>query len=242
MYLCINIFIIFVLNLKIEIIVGYRTYIAEMPKREYNKIKSLTREGLIEHLKLEVDEDENYLGIGVYDFGKTLYEFGKYTDFEPPKKSLKTFFKNKELNKYFTKEHDFNIVTAEFLEYIIDGYARRIETYYNDMIMPFFNKGENKYRDNPKDFLNSVETEYNYPNNKHTFDFSKITPEEQTSLFKIIEHIRSFRQEWNDYRPYNLKHGDEVSNSCKYEYAIFQLVKIYKSFDWKRNVMIYYGY
>lgn len=51
---------------------GYRTYIAEMPKRDYNKIKSMTREQLIEHLKLEVEEDENYLGIGVYDFGKKL--------------------------------------------------------------------------------------------------------------------------------------------------------------------------
>lgn len=223
---------------------GYRTYIAEMPKREYNKIKSMTKEQLIEHYKLEVEEEENYIGLGVYDFGQTLYGFGKYTDFEPPKKSLKTFFKKKELNKVFTEEHDFNIVTPEFLEYVIDGYAKRVEKYYNDMVIPFFNEGKNKWRNEPKEFLNSVKRDYNCSTNKDTyqFDFSKITPEEQTALFEIIEHMKSFRQEWNDYRPYNLKHGDSVSTSCKYEYAIFQLVKIYKSFDWKKSVMVYYGY
>ena len=44
---------------------GYRTYIGSMPKREYNKIKSMSREQLIEHYKLEVEEDENYLELKV---------------------------------------------------------------------------------------------------------------------------------------------------------------------------------
>ena len=138
----------------------------------------MSREQLIEHYKLEVEEDENYLGMAVYDFGESLYEFGKYTDFEPPKKSLKTFFKNKELNKYFTEEHDFNIVTKDFLEYIIESYKKRISDYYNDMMNPFF----------------------------------------------------------------GVENGNSITSSWKYEYAIFELVRIYKSFDWKRNVMIYYGY
>ena len=140
---------------------GYRTYIGSMPKREYNKIKSMSREQLIEHYKLEVEEDENYLGMGVYDFGESLYEFGKYTDFEPPKKSLKTFFKNKKLNKYFTEEHDFNIVTKEFLEYIIESYKKRISDYYNDMMNPFFGvKNGLLQTDKPCEFLNSIKTHF----------------------------------------------------------------------------------
>lgn len=58
----------------------------------------------------------------------------------------------------------------------------------------------------------------------------------------MIEHIRSMRTEWTCLTPYNLKNGDNITTSWKYEYAIFELVRIYKSFDWKRNVMIYYGY
>lgn len=222
---------------------GYRTYIGSMPKREYNKIKSMSREQLIEHYKLEVEEDENYLGMGVYDFGESLYEFGKYTDFEPPKKSLKTFFKNKELNKYFTEEHDFNIVTKEFLEYIIESYKKRISDYYNDMMNPFFGvKNGILERDKPCEFLNSIKTDYKYPENDTTFDFTKITQQEQNALFKIIEHVRSMRTEWTCLEPYDLENGESVTSSWKYEYGIFELVRIYKSFDWKRNVMIYYGY
>jgi hypothetical protein len=225
---------------------GYRTYVASMPKREYNKIKSMTKDQLIEHYKIEREDyeiEEGYIGMGVYDFGKELYEFGKYTDFEPPKGSLKTFFKNKELNKYYTDEHDFNIVTPEFLAYIIDSYKKIVTDYYNDMMNPFFGKKVERYdRDNPTDFLNSVKVEYNYPNNKYKFDFSLITQEEQNSLWKIIDHVRSMRTEWTAITPYDLSRGDEVTTSWKYEYVIFELVRIYKTFDWKKNVMIYYGY
>lgn len=212
---------------------GYRTYIGSMPKKEYNKIKSMSREKLIEHYNLEFEKDDNYLGMSVYDFGESLYEFGKYTEFEPPKKSLKTFFKNKELNKYFTEEHDFNIVTKEFLEYIIESYKKRISDYYNNMINPFFDKS---------DFLNSIKTDYNHTKYNTTFDFTKITQEEQNALYKIIEHIRNMRTEWTSLTPYNLENGNSITSSWKYEYGIFELVRIYKSFDWKRNVMIYYGY
>jgi hypothetical protein len=206
----------------------------------------MTKDQLIEHYKIEREDyeiEEGYIGMGVYDFGKELYEFGKYTDFEPPKGSLKTFFKNKELNKYYTDEHDFNIVTPEFLAYIIDSYKKIVTDYYNDMMNPFFGKKVERYdRDNPTDFLNSVKVEYNYPNNKYNFDFSLITQEEQNSLWKIIDHVRSMRTEWTTITPYDLSRGDEVTTSWKYEYVIFELVRIYKTFDWKKNVMIYYGY
>ena len=42
--------------------------------------------------------------------------------------------------------------------------------------------------------------------------------------------------------PYNLENGEQVVNSYKYEYSLFELVRIYKAFDWKNNIMIYYGY
>lgn len=225
---------------------GYRTYIASMPKRDYNKIKSMTKKQLIEHYKIERDEyeiEDGYIGMGVYDFGTELYEFGKYTEFEPPKGSLKTFFKNKELNRYFTEEHDFNIVTPEFLAYIIDSYKQRVADYYNDMMTPFFGK-QDSFRDRakPTDFLNSVQNEYGYPNSNHKFDFSLITQEEQNALWKIIDHVRSMRTEWTAMTPYNLTKGNQVTTSGKYEYATFELVRIYKTFDWKKNVMLYYGY
>ena len=117
------------------------------------------------------------------------------------------------------------------------------------MLNPFYESVDKYGREKHKDFLNSVTTDYNYPNPHHKFDFSKITDEEQNALFEIIEHIRSMSKEWgvnfirDNYRPYSLKqNSNKVSTSCKYEYSIFELVNIYNTFDLKRNVMIYYGY
>ena len=212
---------------------GYRTYIGKMPKREYNKIKSMTAQEMYNFYGLKFD-DESYKG--VYEFGEELYEFGKYTDFEPPKKSMKSFFKKKELKERY-EEDDFYIVTPEFLEYVIESYKNKVKKYYNDMVIPFLGN-----EDRPSDFLNSIKRNYGNDETEYTFDFSKITNKEQTALFHIIEHIRSFRTEWVQLTPFDLKNGESVSTSWKYEYGLFELVRIYKSFDWKKNVMYYYGY
>jgi hypothetical protein len=219
---------------------GYRTYIGEMPKREYNKIKSLTEDDLIAFYGIEKEDDGNWYK-GVYEFGSDLHEFGKYTDFEPPKKSIKPFFKNKDLMSRY-KEYDFYIATPEFLAYIIESYKQRTAQYYNKMLIPFFGaKGSFSEREKPSLFLNSIKTHYGI-DNQHEFDFSLITKEEQTALFLILEHMKSMRVEWTIFDPYDLTKGSSITTSWKYEYCIFELVRIYKSFDWKRKVMIYYGY
>ena len=220
-----------------------------MPKREYNKIKSMTPDEVASFYQLqkgdEIDGDD-YWYKGVYEYGKELYEFGKYTDFDPPKKSLKPFFKNKDMMSRYTDDYDFYVVTAEFLEYVIGTYRTRIQDYYSKMLKPF--SDDKKTWRTKSEWLKSKKTEYGSSfEDKHTFDFTLITEEEQTALFQMIDHIRSMGNEWNSSflpdSPYKLKNETpEITNSWKYEYGIFELVRIYKSFDWKRNVMIYYGY
>ncbi len=220
---------------------GYRTYIAEMPKKEYNKIKSLTKQEMFDFYKLEAEDDEEPYK-SVSDFGEELYEFGKYTDFQPPFGSHLPFFKKQCLQDYY-EEHDFEVVTKEFLAYIIGTYKDKIKEYYNDMVTPFFGKkGDSCDIHKPCDFLNTIKVDYNYPNNNYTFDFSKITQEEQNALHKMIEHVKGCRTEWAVLTPFNLENGDSVTTSWKYEYEIFEMIRIYKSFDWKKNVMIYYGH
>jgi len=213
---------------------GYRTYIGSMPKTEYNKIKSMNKEQLVDFYNIDIDDD-GYIDKSVHDYGKCLYELGKYTDFKPPKNSMKPFFKNKELMEVYD-ENEFYIVAKEFLAYIIDSYKDKITNYYNDMVLPFLPS------DIPSNFLNSIKTDTRYyPKRDITFDFSKITQDEQNALFKMIEHMRTMRSEWVYLTPYDLESGEDITSSWKYEYAIFELVRIYKIFDWKRNIMIYYG-
>ena len=68
----------------------------------------------------------------------------------------------------------------------------------------------------------------------------KNIPQEKAEVF--FRHIKDFEIEWNQLKPYDLDEGDEVTTSWKYEYSIFELVRLYKNFNWKKNVMIYYGY
>jgi len=55
------------------------------------------------------------------------------------------------------------------------------------------------------------------------------------------QHALSMAREWSsNYPPYSLD-GSEMISSWKYEYAIFDLVRIYREFDWENDVLIYTG-
>lgn len=209
---------------------GYRNYLGSLPKKEYNKIKRMTIQELYA-FKNEVwveDYSEGY--VGVYDVAyNEHYELGKYVD-QFDKKFFKTVFKNKETQKHFREEHDFYLVEKEFVEELIKYYTEKIRTYYKDMLSPFFEGDKSK-----AGFMKTKET--------------PMTQEELSGVYKLIDHVRSMAMEWGvsgwfeDQVPYNITNPEkDFISSWKYEYSIFNLVILYNTFDWKKNVMIYYGY
>lgn len=220
---------------------GYRNYLGSITKKEYNKIKKFTKEELFAYK----NEDINDGWVGPYQLVTQVYEYGKYCEF-PTEGLLKPFFKNKELQKWIESDEEFFVITKEFVKMTIDDYKNKIRKYYGDMVSPFLGD-----KDDPCEFMNSIKRDSSVVHGeiveKYSFDFSKITNEQQKALFNIFEHMRSFRHEWYlcynpDNGPYDLEKGDAVTTSWKYEYEIFELVRIYKHFDWKKNVMVYYGY
>lgn len=63
---------------------------------------------------------------------------------------------------------------------------------------------------------------------------------------KLKRLIKSKTDEWGDkkkynYCPYNLDLSQDLINSCKYEYAIFELVLIYRIFDFEKNELVFFG-
>lgn len=69
--------------------------------------------------------------------------------------------------------------------------------------------------------------------------FNKATEYDKENYFKSIkrewvENIDKF-----DLAPYSLDPKQEMVKSWKYEYTIFQLVHIYRSFDWDNDLLIY---
>lgn len=197
---------------------GYRHYIGYLPKRNYNKIKNI-----------DISE---YNQLNLHEHVKMLVEFGSNVEFsDPPKKSTTSFFKNKEVRNNITDDYSIVIVTNEFLAYVIGVYNERIKNYYSDILQPI-EKSDSQ-------FMNSA-TIIDRNSYKYRFDFSKITDDEQTALYKMISHMRSMNLEWNSLTPYDINDGHEVTTSWKFEYSIFNIVEIYKTFDWKKNIMIYY--
>ncbi len=209
---------------------GYRNYLGSLPKREYNKIKNMTLKELYEFKNVEWfdDPDERLDYVGVDDVAyNTHYELGKYID-SFDKKFFKPVFKNKETQESLGSDCEFYIVQKEFVEELIKYYTGMIQKYYKVMLDPFFEGAEAK-----AGFMKTEDT--------------PMTKEEISGVYKLIDHVRSMAMEWGvagwfgDTLPYKLDSGDLVS-SWKYEYSIFNLINLYKTFDWKKNVMIYYGY
>lgn len=211
---------------------GYRNYLGSLPKREYNKIKKFTIQELFEFKGEEWsdDPDDREGHVGAYDVAyNSHYELGKYVD-SFDKKFFKPVFKNKETQKYFTGDGDFYIVQPEFVLHVIEHYTKLIRDYYKKLLNDFYDDNEPK-----AGFMASKD--------------SPITEQEMTSIYALINHVRDMATEWGvaawfkDSVPYNIDLSDSnLISSWKYEYGIFELVKLYKTFDWKRNVMIYYGY
>lgn len=191
---------------------GFRNYISFMPKEEYEQIKDFTKEELFAYKNAVSEFEDEEPYISVDDFGVELHGFGKYCDFTT--EFHQPVFTNKETQDYFLVDNDFYRVNKEFLASIIEVYRLKIKTYYKELVDGITN-----------DNIDSL------PNEK---------------VYEMFIHIRSMYHEWNPFIesvvPYNLHEGDEVTVSWKYEYVIFELVRIYKTFDWENNVMIYYGY
>jgi len=60
----------------------------------------------------------------------------------------------------------------------------------------------------------------------------------------IKEHLHNMANEWrNDFtNPVDLSDSDRITNSWKYEYAIFEMIRLYKVFDWENDIAVIYGY
>ncbi len=183
---------------------GYRTYIASIPRREYDHIMHFTKEELCAYKKV----DDGY--VGVYDIATTkLYEFGKYTEFDNSK-FFKPFFSDERLQSEMCSDSDFYVVEKDYLKHIIEHYNEKVKAFYKELLSGI-----------TEDNVNSIP---------------------QSKAAEFYNHIRSNSNEWLHLTPFDLDSGDEVSTSWKYEYSIFELVRIYKSFDWESNLMVYYGY
>lgn len=69
----------------------------------------------------------------------------------------------------------------------------------------------------------------------------------KSQLERLRNHVEDMLDEWDnqnfpDLRPYDLSDSKNIISSWKYEYQIFELVRIYKEFDWEHYSLVFYGW
>lgn len=223
---------------------GYRTGLAYMPRVAYDKLKKAkTEEELAEILiklryvkKSDVytSYNDSYYVSPTRIQKDTIAEFWKYADFDEHGQP-EDFFEDEEMNKRYQWDYELYIVNKEILRGVIEEYTRNVREMFSEKLV----------------WVLSEEGRFVEPN---------WTDESyQASVSELMVGYKEMAWEWwvgygngllssrfEKRVPYNLqeeweKQKESICNSWWYMYSVFELVRLYKTFDDKKNVLIYYG-
>ena len=206
---------------------GYRTKLGKIPKHMKDHFVGLNYKDAVKkaiQLTKESipDYKEKYYIALEYELPNfvQLYELGKYANYEDGRIPFFSF------DIYEECESEFDILTKE-------GLLKIIEDYHNKILKNF----EDDFKiveDSLKEFKDLDD------------DSEEITIKvSKEGYFELYNTLKSKVREWNrSYKilPYYLdqEHSDGmIVSSWKYEYAIFNLVYIYRTFDWENDYLIY---
>lgn len=216
------------------------------------------------------DNEDEY--IGVYDIQElSLHEFGSDADFlkNMPKKSQKKIFLNKEFNKNVTEEHTFYLTNKDGLLYIIESLRKIMESYYQKrwalsiFLEILLITDLEKLKKWEEAFSTACGYIFTDEYNRYKWELSDIN-KPLDELFsesnkqireKALNHISAemlgyFRNELNEYQPnygmtfYNLDESKpfKLTDSWKIDKCTLELVHILKTFNFRKNKLVVYGY
>lgn len=205
---------------------GYRHRFATVPKGVYDAVKDMTPEQLKEWvLKNQPDGwyDEgdgegwfsHYLVLGQYE----IFDFGKNCWFaEDLMKRAQPLFNLQETQNAMKPIHlctkaDFEFVIDEMRKHIANYFKEIFETYSPEQMKHHFKEKQEEWDDMT-----------------NTLGMTDLTPEKAAAINAM-------------YRPYNMDLSrDGLVNSWLYEYEIFELVLLYRQFNWDTTVLMFYGW
>jgi hypothetical protein len=156
-----------------------------------------------------------------------------------------------ELLSYHKLDEDDYLSRREFISEVYE-LGKYVDNFSNDLKSPFFLREELNLRYNEDSELYLVEKKFfleviNYYKRKiQTFyaEYAKgIREDNKETISKANRHIERMSLEWNsfDNTVINLDNPEQITGSWMYEYAIFQLVYLYNTFNWETDKLVYYG-
>ena len=210
---------------------GYRHYLYKIKKETVKALQNKTVDELWEEFTPQHDKDFYYEMLKKYGEEKKyinihnipqeeIFEFGKlYWDDTAERiyNTGKPLFENEEIQKHFEEECPY-IVTKEALKIAIEIYKEKIINYYKNLFV------ENDKLHDP-------------------FFHIPIGEVKKPIQEKCVEHCRQMLSEWVKNFAINEDEKEEkLTNSWLYEYEIFELLRLYKTFDFNKYDLLFYGW
>lgn len=210
---------------------GYRQYFYEVDKSKVDGIRQCkTEEELYKFCVkngIECDKDE-YDGeieyyMPLYKLGKEIFNFGKY--YENGSEIYNhgdSLFTSNELNERY-EDYGCIICDENAILCAIEWQKQHIVNMYEHLVNNTFEESYERYA-YPKE-IDDKELHY------------------QRLLRHCKDHLTWWKPMFEDYSAVNLdKENDNLVHSWLYEHTIFDLVRIYKTFDWENKCLMFMGW
>ena len=204
---------------------SYRFRFASANKEYIDTVRNMSYEELIEYTKKnnpkaynDFEEEGEYLSIWNLFKQDEIFDMGDCPYAEDIINVSTNLFTNNDTNEYFT-ESDLQLCDKNAFLMAIEGMRLLVKANFDRMLT------------NPnlvQAYLKEKQDEWsNFTDIMNCNDI----PEERKNKLN------------NTYRPYNLKEDNsEIVSSWRYEYAIFEMVRLFKTFDWENNYLLFYGW
>src|SRR5699024_2550201 len=196
----------------------------KMDKEVVKEIRDLTEKDFLEWAVQEGFVTQEYLDkqeyIPLRDLGEEFFGFGKYYENALEVQKLgESLFRDRNLQEQYIEEEPY-IVGKDALINVIEYQRKLIIEYYKHLLNP---------KRDEIDYLEYI--------GKTTED-------------RLRDHMKSMLNEWESeflpegvFMAYDLDEDtEEITKSWKYEYSIFELVRLYKYTDWDKYCLLFMGW
>lgn len=210
---------------------GYRNYFYEVDKYKVDGIRKCTTEddlynfcqlNHIECDKCEYDGKVEYY-LPVHHLGKELFEFGKYYEnSDEIYQHGDSLFTSNELNKRYS-DYGAIICDENAILCAIEWQKQHIIKMYENLVNNTFDDPCERYY------------------------YGKNIDDKELHYKRLLQHCKDHLSWWKpDFECHSAintdKSRDNLVNSWLYEHSIFDLVRIYKTFDWKNKCLLFCGW
>jgi len=244
---------------------GYRNFFASISKEKYDLVKNMSLEEIITYKGREYKLDceccsegekkkpcdcgwqssfHDLLDKGFsYELGNTMVgntiDFTEHDKLFENKLTFKDFFEKKEVQEFHAYEQELYVVEKEFVLSVINILHGKINKYHKSILEPFMDgRKENEvYFGALKDECRQIEEIVQKNETKKIKAIKKIIDYFFDSELQCFGSTYSFRGN----KPYNLDQKENTFKPTNVIYILFSVVELYRTFDFEKNVLVYYG-